>query len=489
MSAQPVVPATGDGASDALLQTICIVGGGFSGCMVAANLLASSAEHRVRLRIHLIERNPLIGRGAAYATRDPVHLLNVPAKGMSAWTQRPDDFLEWVKARVPDAKPGDFLPRCLYADYIVETLERAERAAAGRAELVRVIGEATRADMLRDGSWQVQLGDGTEIPCDAVVLATGHQQPGDPLGGRWKGSSARWIADPWRPEATASIAPTDPVIVVGSGLTAMDMLLSLSAQPGRTAPVTLVSRSGLMPHAHAMDPSPPIDLLPLLNDLALSGHVTRTRDLLRALRDAIDGRRGKPTAHADWRAVIDGIRPYAQGIWSALGDRERRRFLRHVRSFWEIHRHRMAPAIGARIEALRQKGTFVFLRGRIRAGEGDASGVRLRVELHQRGKPSIERVMEAGWAINCTGPSPAVGHQEDRFAASLIEAGLARMDPLGMGLETDPLGRPVSRSGRSTGGLWVIGSLRRPALWETTAVPELRVQAETVARECLAALT
>jgi uncharacterized NAD(P)/FAD-binding protein YdhS len=489
MSVHPVRPAVGDGALTKPTQTICIVGGGFSGCMVAANLLAASAGHRTRLRIHLIERGPHVGRGAAYATRDPVHLLNVPAKGMSAWVQRPDDFLEWARARVPAVQPGDFLPRRLYADYILDTLERAESEAKGRAELIRTRGEAARADMLRDGSWEVRLADETVIPCDVVVLATGHRPPGDPLGGRWKGSSERWIADPWRPDATSGILPGDPVVIVGTGLTAMDMLLTLSAQAGRSAPVTLISRSGLLPRAHATEPSAPIDLLPILNDLALAGHVTRTRDLFRALRDVIQGRHGKPRAHHDWRAVIDGIRPYAQGLWSSLGDREKRRFLRHVRGLWEVHRHRMAPQIASHVEALRQQGAFIFLRGRIRSGEGDATGVRLRVDVQERGQQeSRQRIIEARWAINCSGPSPTIGHQEDRFAASLIDAGLARTDALGMGLETDPLGRPVSRSGRSSGGLWVVGSLRRPALWETTAVPELRAQAETIARECLAAL-
>jgi uncharacterized NAD(P)/FAD-binding protein YdhS len=148
----------------------------------------------------------------------------------------------------------------------------------------------------------------------------------------------------------------------------------------------------------------------------------------------------------------------------------------------------MAPEIGARIEALRARGFFTAVRGRIRSGEADAGTLRLRVEVFRRGAGPVERTIEARWAVNCSGPSPTVGHVEDRFAASLIDAGLARMDPIGLGLETDPLGRPLARSGRSSGGLWVIGSLRRPALWETTAVPELRAQADSTARECLQAL-
>jgi uncharacterized NAD(P)/FAD-binding protein YdhS len=307
------------------------------------------------------------------------------------------------------------------------------------------------------------------------------------VGGRWKGPTDHWIADPWRPGATEPIGSDESVIIVGAGLTAIDQLLSFAArQPNRRASITMISRSGLMPAVHASVAQTPVDPIPMLNDLALSARVTGVRGLLRAVRRVIRGSASAPPQ--DWRAVIDGLRPYTQGLWSALSQAEKRRFVRHVRPIWDAHRHRMAPEIGACIEALRASGFFTAVRGRIRAGEADSKSLRLRVEVFHRGEPSTERTIEARWAINCTGPSPAVGHAEDRFAASLIEAGLARMDPIGLGLETDPLGRPLARSGRSSGGLWVIGSLRRPALWETTAVPELRAQAESVARDCLQAL-
>jgi uncharacterized NAD(P)/FAD-binding protein YdhS len=474
------------GPSEAV-QDICVVGGGFSGCAVAANLLVRSEGHRAPLRVHLIERRPDLGRGAAYATREAVHLLNVPARGMSAWTDKPEDFLDWVRSRMPEAKSGDFLQRRLYADYLLDTLARAEVAARGRCELDRVQDEAMHAVQRSDGSWEVQLASGRVIACEAIVLATGHRAPGDPLGGRWTGSTDRWIGDPWRPGATEPIGADESVVIVGAGLTAMDQLLSLAArQPDRKGPITVISRSGLMPAVHASTMQPPVDPMPMLNDLALSGRVTSVRGLLRAVRRAIRGSAGAPPQ--DWRAVIDGLRPYTHGLWSALSQAEKRRFIRHLRPIWDAHRHRMAPEIGARIEALRARGFFTAVRGRIRAGEADANALRLRVEVFHRGAPSTERTIEARWAINCTGPSPSVGHAEDRFAASLIDAGLARMDPIGLGLETDPIGRPLARSGRSSGGLWVIGSLRRPALWETTAVPELRAQAESVARDCLQAL-
>lgn len=466
------------------MRHVVVIGGGFSGTMVAAQLLRQALAARTSLSVHLIERRSEIGRGAAYATNDPVHLLNVPVSGMSAWPDRPSDFLEWARRRRPEVAPTEFLPRRLYAEYLHETLEHVRNDAGDRARLVVVHDQAERADLRPGGLWEVRLRSGEAIACDGVVLATGHRPPTDPLQGRWSGPRDRWIADPWRPGATDGISSQDAVIIVGAGLTAMDVILSLAdRQPGRSGAISLVSRSGLLPRSHLATPSAPVDPMPWLNELALTGRVTRVRDLTRAFRAAVSASRG-----ADWRATIDGLRPYTHGLWAALGDRERRRFLRHVRSFWEVHRHRTAPQIGARIEALETAGFFTRIRGRLRSGQGDLAGLSLQVSATRRGADPVERTVRADWAVNCTGPSPTISHHEDGVAASLIEAGLARMDPIGMGLETDPIGRPIGRSGRASGRLWIIGSLRRPALWETTAVPELRVQAETVARDCLVAL-
>ena len=475
--------ASGPGRASAPL--VAIVGGGFSGVMVAANLLRMSRELARPLRVALFERRSEVGKGAAYATQDEAHLLNVPVRGMSAWPDRPEDFLQWLRARRPGTEGGDFVPRVHYAAYLDHTLRREVEAASGVAELVIHHVEVERVDRAPDHAWIVRSPGRADLRADIVVIATGHRAPGDPMQGRWNGPRDRWIADPWRPDALAQVKDTDAVALIGSGLTATDLSLSLCRGPApRPGRVHLLSRSGQMPRVHAARPVQPADMLPVLNELAFTGRVSRVRSLVRALRTAI--RQAGPDA--DWRAFIDGLRPYTHGIWGALSLDERRRFFRHARSLWEVHRHRTAPEIGARIDALRRSGALVSVRARPLSAQATSDGVSLRLRERMPDGSSRERSIQVQWVVNCSGPSATVGHHEDRVAASLIDAGHARMDPLGLGFETDMLGRPVGRDGRSTGGLWVLGSLRRPALWETTAVPELRGQAETVARECLAAL-
>lgn len=454
--------------------------------MVAANLLRGAAGVHGALRVHLTERRSVLGQGAAYSTRNDEHLLNVPARGMSAWSDRPDDFLAWARRERPDTAPGDFLPRSLYARYLRETLETAAATAPAGATLETAVGEVTRIERKPDRSWIVHCTCGKTVHAEIVVLASGHRAPGDPLHGRWQGPRDRWIADPWRPDALAAIGPDDAVAIIGTGLTAMDVLLTLCKQPSsRRPPIHLISRSGLLPRAHALAPSPPADMLPLLNELALTGRVTSVRALLRAVRTATQGRGATPALHADWRAVIDGLRSYTHGLWHAMPLGERRRFLRHLRSMWDMHRHRTAPQIGACIDALIASGDVVPHRARPIDAVATAEAVTLRVREH--GGDAM-RELRSKWLINCSGPTPSVGHADDRAAASLIEAGEARLDALGLGLDTDLMGRPLDRHGRSSGGLWVIGSLRRPALWETTAVPELRVQAEATAQACITTL-
>lgn len=465
--------------------SIAIIGGGFSGTMVAANLLRLARSEGRPLRVTLVERRAEVGRGAAYATQDEVHLLNVPARGMSAWPHEPEHFFAWLRARRPGTEAGDFVPRALYALYLDETLRHEVEASRACATFTLLHDEAQRVDATPDQGWVVRCRDGASVRADIVVVATGHRPPGDPLQGRWTGPRDRWVADPWRPDALSRVRPDDALALIGSGLTAMDLSLSLCrSSSGRQGRVHLLSRSGLLPRTHVTPMPPPIDMLPVLNELAFSGGVSRIHSLVRSVRAIA---RRTLAAGGDWRAVIDGLRPYTHGLWGAMPLAERRRFFRHARSLWEVHRHRMAPQVGERIEALRRSGALITLRARPVAAEASHDSVSLRFRERQSSGAFRDGSITVQWVVNCTGPSATVGHAEDQVAASLIDAGFARMDPLGLGLETDLVGRPIGREGRSTGGLWVIGSLRRPALWETTAVPELRGQAESIARECVAA--
>ncbi len=452
----------------AVLPTVLVVGGGFSGAMTAAHLL----RHEPNVRVVLAERRGTVGEGVAYGTREDAHLLNVPAARMSAWPDRPDDFLEWARRRDPAMKPTDFLPRPWYGEYLRDTLRTAGRQGSGRLELM--LGEVRRVARHPDGGWMAHFEHGSSLRADVVVLAIGHRPPSDPLRGVWTGSRDRFIADPWRPFAVGTIPADEPVAILGSGLTAIDTVLSLGRLP-RTAPVTLISRKGFVPHSHAKSPVPPVDLAGLVNELLARTPHPRAVELATAVHRRV---RQHMADGGNWRAVVDALRPHTARLWNALPAGERSRFVSRLRPFWEVHRHRMAPQIADQLTRLREGGMVEVVAGQVTAAEAGADGV--HVVIAPRGGGAAE-LRSVGWVINCTGPAPSNRPEGNPVIGSLLIHGWLTRDELSLGLEVTAGGQAVGADGAAVPDLFVVGTLRKPQTWESTAVPELRVQAAEVA--------
>jgi uncharacterized NAD(P)/FAD-binding protein YdhS/predicted metal-dependent enzyme (double-stranded beta helix superfamily) len=456
------------------------IGGGFTGTMTLSNLLRRAGGTTGPLHFVLIDRQPAVGEGAAYRTNDSRHLLNVPAGQMSAWPDRPDDFLNFARAQDPSVKPGDFIPRRLYGRYVRQTLlDLAE--SSGSAVSVEIIREDATglAHGSPSGDWIITTASGRTIRADVAIVALGHRPPDEPFSRRWKGPRNRLVNDPWAALVLSQIGPDEPVLLMGSGLTAVDAILTLD-RPDRTAPLMAVSRRGLLPQAHAREPRPAADLSRLMDRCFDMETPLTVRGLLRLLREAA----WQPDM--DWRQVIDGLRPFTARLWDRLSQTERARFLRHVRPFWEIHRHRMAHGIAARIEQLRAHKILDITAGALLSAEADAEGI--KVTLSRRGR-SDTRQMRVSWVINCTGPGTCDRWSIHPILRPLIQAGVLLGDPLGVGLRTDADGRAIQANGEAHTRLLVAGPLRKSALWESTAVPELRQQAATVAEMALRILT
>jgi uncharacterized NAD(P)/FAD-binding protein YdhS len=177
--------------------------------------------------------------------------------------------------------------------------------------------------------------------------------------------------------------------------------------------------------------------------------------------------------------VIDALRPFTAKIWGRLSLAERARFLRHVRPFWETYRHRMAPAVADRIEQLRARNILNVTAGTLVSAEADGEGI--NVALAGRGKSGTIR-LRVSWVINCTGPDAHHCGSTHPLLRPLIESGVLSADALGLGLQTDAEGRALDSKGAAHADLLVAGTLRKSTLWESTAVPELRQQAATIAQ-------
>jgi len=463
-------------------RVIVIVGGGFTGTMTLANLLRSGSQAELPLHIVMIDRQPAFGEGIAYRTNDPRHLLNVPAGRMSAWPDRPDDFLSFAQAKDPSVRSGDFLPRRAYGQYIRQTLRELAESSGDQLSAEVLHDEATCLTPTNASGWSVQTSAGRIIQADLAVITIGHRPPDDPLAGRWIGPRHRFIADPWAALVLSQIGPDEPVLLLGGGLTAVDAILTLN-RSDRAAPLIVVSRRGLMPMSHSREPKPAADVSELVARWLDPPTRLTIRQLLSTLRGQIAS---AEKAGIDWRQVIDGLRPTIPKIWERLSMSERKRFLCRVRSFWEVHRHRMSPDVADAIDCLRRKRTLESISGALVSAAADADGVDVTLAFRDG---STKRTVRVSWVINCTGPGVHNRHTTHPILRPLLEAGVLCEDELHLGLRTDSIGRAIDSSGQSFPTLLVAGTLRKSTLWESTAVPELRQQAQAIAQTALATFT
>jgi uncharacterized NAD(P)/FAD-binding protein YdhS len=452
------------------MSTIVIIGAGFSGTLTAVQLLRRGSGGP--LRIVLLERAPeQLARGLAYSTPDPTHLLNVPASRMSALPGAEDHFLRFLQRREAICDGNTYAPRWWYGDYLTELLAEASTEAAPGAVLEQQTGEAVAVELLpAQAGACIHLADGSLLWADRVVLATGHFPPAPPrLADRTFFSSPRYIADPWRPEALAAVPLDQPVLLLGSGLTMVDVLLGLRGR-GLRAPAYAVSRHGLLPAVQQPLAPPPACLPPEL----LKGPLT-----IRAYWHAVRAYSKALTAHqVDWRDLIAVLRPQLPALWTALDTTERARFLRHARSYWDVHRHRLSPPAADALHRLLAEGGLVVQAGRVRdCCERDG---KVAVSVQPRGGRD-SRLFTVATVINCTGPSSAVGQLQDPLIQWLHQSGLLSPHPLGLGIEVTDDYALVDSMGNASPVLYYIGPWLQARYWESTAVAELRVHAAWLA--------
>jgi len=437
---------------------VAIVGGGCSAALAAIHLM----DHGGLARISIIDPAERLGLGLAYSTRNLQHLLNVPAGRMGYSSRALRDFAEWcARHDLAEIDPEAFAPRAVYGRYLAESLEAAVSRRGSHAELQHIRSEVLDVEYAKDGA-MLRLSDGRSLPADKVLLALGNAQtraiPGIPVG-----SAGPLVFDsPWRPGALDPPAAGSPVVLVGSGLTAVDAFLGLDA--GKPGVVHMVSSHGLIPQAHTA-------LQYVIGPAFLPGRPT-LRELMRSVRARI---RNAQAAGVDWRPFVDGIRCRTNEIWSNLSLAERRRFFRHVRSYWDIHRHRMAPSIGARVRAALDSGALQVHAGRVSAVTQEGGSAAVRVSWRGGGG----KVIAAGRVLNCAGFEMDYRRVASPLLQSLFSKGWLTAGDLGMGVSARADGAVRDRFGKASSWLFAIGPMRSGDLLESTAVPEIRQQAES----------
>ena len=440
---------------------VAIVGSGFTGTMVAAHLLRQT---RAKVTVTVFERTGRFGPGVAYSTPFAAHLLNVQASRMSAFPADPAHFFEWAGRQHPGVRPDSFVPRQWYAADLSDVLDDAKDAgASGDRRLSRLDAEVVAIHRRDPGHWQLTCSDGQHVAADIVVLAIGNYPPANPPAhGAEFYTTDLYRQDPWAPDAL-TVDAQDDVLVLGTGLTMLDVVIALDEQ-GHRGRLTSVSRRGLLPQ-RLREGGMSIDVPP---PSTLAAWPRTMRGLVREFRREVESRTRQGE---DWRDAVASLRRSTPSLWLALSAVERRRFLRHVRPYWDTHRHGVAPAIARRIDDMQRSGRLRVMAGRVLRYATVAQAV--DVDVQPRGGRTIER-LRVQRVINCTGPDANIARVSSPLVKDLFTRGTITPDPLGIGIVADSAGRIVDARGVAQAGLYLAGPLRRGQTWENFAVPELR---------------
>ncbi|MGV3550631.1 FAD/NAD(P)-binding protein [Rhizobium sp.] len=440
---------------------VAVIGGGFSAAATIVNLIELLDPEQ---KIGVVGRSAGLGLGTAYGTTDEVHRLNVPAGRMSIFPDRPDHLCEWLARNGHAMGPEDFIPRKVFGAYVQDTLEAQLYRTDNRSRIFLQDAEAMDCEYFGDEEQVFHLSNGEQLSARASVFCIGGTPAGLPLRDDRIAPEARrhlclnvW-ADKWMERAR----PDDTIFMLGSGLTTIDQVMSLRRR-GHRGRIHIVSRHGLVPLPHQVPRSHPVEA-------AFSPGAGPLSAMMRKLRDAA----GKAE---DWRSAVDGIRPITQAVWQHLTMEERQRFMRHANTWWNIHRHRLAPDIRARFDEMRDSGQVEVHAGWLH--EVYESGGQARVAYRDRHSGTLRQI-SADWVVNCTGMEKC-SISKVPLLKKMSARGMITGDALGLGLAVNADSQIQREDGSIAAASYALGPMTIGQFFEIFAVPDIRVQTKQVA--------
>jgi uncharacterized NAD(P)/FAD-binding protein YdhS len=441
------------------MTSIAIIGAGFSGLLTAIHLLKTNLT--TRLHIYLIDQNPRIGRGLAYGTWDDNFLLNVPVGNMSAIYDDPQHFLRYCQQIDPSFNEGSFVSRRIYGDYLEDLLTHSIKLSQVKLQIIQETVNAVKKES--GNQFSIHFKTNPPLLADKVVLAFGHFSSANPMPKKVKGFTSKEFKTTHDLRWLFQSDNSHPVVIIGSGLTAVDTIFKLSSS-GVNRKIILISRRGLLPQPHRTNPKAPakntfVDLLRIPKTV---------RAYLRAIRLEIAHRENEG---GNWRDVINELRPFTPKIWQLFPNKERLRFIRHVLPYWDTHRHRLAPIAHKRLLNLISNGQVEVLAARITDVTPMDYGWCLHAHLRQQ--QSNMQINTVG-IINCTSPNGNIKQINDPLIHQLYVDELISEDLLHLGIVTQQDYQTIDRKGNANLGVYYVGPMLKASYWEAIAVPELR---------------
>ncbi len=450
------------------MKTIAIIGGGFSGTLTAIRLLQKSKDIAVKI---INDKLPL-AKGVAYQTTDLQHLLNVPAGKMSAFKNEPNHFINWLKTKKEYAHyfnkkiETEFLPRMIYGEYLLFVIS----PYLENSQLEIIHSKAIEIKR-NENAFSVRIKNSPTIEADKVVLAFGNFQPAPPkIADPSFFNSSNYFNNPWEDSYLKNLDSSKNILLIGTGLTMVDCVLSLK-KIGFKGHIYITSPRGYMPASHEETVAYP-DFYNEIENSDLAG-------ILKTIRKHLKNAEAK---HISWQSVIDTLRPYAQKIWIRFSQKEKLQFISHLRHIWGVARHRLPKETYKEVMVLKEKAQLEIIPGRITSITENLNSINVSIQS-RKNKSTIN--LEVASVLNCTGPLINYLEIKDELIVDLISSNLIASNPLKMGIKATTDGKVLTEDNNISPGMFAIGSLLRGVLWETTAVPELSLQAESIAEQII----
>jgi uncharacterized NAD(P)/FAD-binding protein YdhS len=451
------------------MKSITIVGGGGSGTLLAVNLLR--AKTTLPIHVNLVEKNSRLCKGVAFSTSDDVHLLNVPTAKMGAFPDDVGHFHRWLNDSGYTYEPTDFVPRRLFAEYLSAVLSDAIVRRPSNITFEQIDDEAVEVTS-GDQPAEVVTAMGQRLASDLVVLAFGNFLPPDPaVPDLSYADSDKYFRDVWAPGIYDRLDPHDRVLIIGTGLSMVDVVMKLEKLDHR-GEIIAVSTRGLLPAVHKLGFEYPTFNEELAGSTKITDIFTKVRRHIQAATES----------GSDWRAVIDGLRPVTHQIWQDLPIEEKRYFLQHLSRYWNVARHRIPPRAAMVIDELRGAGQLQVLRGRLKNIRVTEEGCFLLRYLDMGKELSVN----ADAIFNCIGSEANFSNLDSPLLTNLYESGAIRNSELRIGLDATPDGRLLNADGEINPSLYTLGTALKGILWESTAIPEIRSQARDLAQQIIA---
>ena len=452
---------------------IAIIGAGFCGILTAIHLLQADGPP---MHLHIINKGSTFGRGVAYDPHTSGLLLNVPNKGMSAFPDMPDHFLNWLINKTPavaidkEKLASEFSPRKLYGEYLDElwknTLKstRDNKISIYNNKAVNVIEEGKQL--------RISLDSHSDLLADTVILATGNEQPDfvSGLNSALKNSS-RYFADPWKNDCIENLSDEGDVLIIGNSLTMVDAVIGLAGDAFKGTINTI------SPHGYRLKPWRETKT-PYTVPASIAGH---DMQLLQLLQTFNKHRKIADSLNQSIYPLVDSLRPKIQSLWLSFDRREKQQFIENLSSFWDRIRHRLPTQMHDIIEEMRAADQLITHSGYIVSAI--ESGDKIDVTLNCGGWQKHLKVQRI---INCSGPQTNITHSGNELLKNMAKSGMISPGPFDLGINAHPEDCSViPATGIKFSNLFVIGSNLKGMLWESTAVPELRLQAQRLAKRIL----